>query len=178
MRREPFAARLHFIPRALRAPQNAIVRMLRGYFESAPGWVLLTTTGRVTGLPREVLLPCQRYAEGLLVISTYGWRSNWIRNLRDQPEVRVTCGGWVLSGRAEVVEDRERKLSLISANPFFPAAPFAPVHAVLRTLLRPFLVFLLRLWVDPRPIVRIRPEKLVPPRPTPGTAPPDGAPAE
>ena len=170
MEQEPFAARLHFIPRALRAPQNAIVRILRGYFESAPGWVLLTTKGRVTGLPREVLLPCQRYSEGLIVISTYGWRSHWIRNLSHEPEVRVTCGGWVLSGRAEVVEDPELKLSLISANPFFPAAPFALVHAVLRTLLRPFLVFLLRRWVDPRPIVLIRPEKLVSPAPTPGSS--------
>jgi deazaflavin-dependent oxidoreductase (nitroreductase family) len=168
MKEEPFAARLHFIPRALRAPQNAMVRILRRYFETAPGWVLLTTTGRVTGLPREVLLPCQRYSEGLIVISTYGWRSHWIRNLSHEPEVRVTCGGWVLSGRAEVVEDRELKLSLISANPFFPAAPFAPVHAVLRTVLRPFLVFLLRRWVEPRPIVLIRPEKLVSPATTPG----------
>ena len=107
MKQEPFAARLHFIPRALRAPQAGIVRIFRRYFECAPGWVLLTTTGRISGLPREVLLPCERYSEGLIVISTYGWRSHWIRNISHQPEVRVTCGGWVLSGRAEVVEDQD-----------------------------------------------------------------------
>ena len=166
MEREPFAAHLHFIPRALRAPQNAIVRIFRRYFESAPGWVLLTTTGRKTGLPREVLLPCERYSDGLIVISTYGWRSHWIRNISHQPEVRVTCGGWVLSGRAEIVVDRQRKLALISANPFFPAAPFVIVHAVLRTLLRPLLVVLLRRWVGPRPIVLIRPRNLVSPATT------------
>ena len=166
MKREPFAARLHFIPRALRAPQNAIVRIFRRYFECAPGWVLLTTTGRTTGLPREVLLPCERYSEGLIVISTYGWRSHWIRNISHQPEVRVTCGGWVLSGRAEIVVDPQRKLALISANPFFPAAPFVIVHAVLRTLLRPLLVFLLQRWVAPRPIVLIRPRSLVRPAAT------------
>jgi len=168
VKQEPFAARLHFIPRALRAPQAGIVRIFRRYFECAPGWVLLTTTGRTTGLPREVLLPCERYSEGLIVISTYGWRSHWIRNISRQPEVRVTCGGWVLSGRAEVVEDQEIKLSLISANPFFPAAPFVLVHAVLRTLLRPLLVSLLRRWVAPRPVVLIRPEKLVSPATTTG----------
>jgi deazaflavin-dependent oxidoreductase (nitroreductase family) len=169
MEREPFAAHLHFIPRALRAPQNAIVRIFRRYFESAPGWVLLTTSGRKTGLPREVLLPCERYSDGLIVISTYGWRSHWIRNISHQPEVRVTCGGWVLSGRAEIVVDRQHKLALISANPFFPAAPFVIVHAVLRTLLRPLLVLLLRRWVAPRPIVLIRPRNLVSPATTAGS---------
>jgi deazaflavin-dependent oxidoreductase (nitroreductase family) len=143
-----------------------MVRVFRRYFEHAPGWVILTTTGRKSGLPREVLLPCERCSDGLIVVSTYGWRSHWIRNISHQPEVRVTCGGWVLSGRAEIIEDRLRKLSLVSANPFFPAAPYLLVHAVLRTLLRPLLVFLLRRWVDPRPIVLIRPRNLVRPAAT------------
>jgi deazaflavin-dependent oxidoreductase (nitroreductase family) len=132
--------------------------MLRGYFERAPGWVLLTTRGRKSGLPREVLLPCERWPEGLLLISTYGWRSHWIRNLEREPRVQVTCGGWVLSGRAEIVEDLESKRALVRAHPFFPAAPFAVVHVVLRTLLRPLLVWLLRVWVGPRPVVLVRPD--------------------
>jgi F420H(2)-dependent quinone reductase len=61
------------------------VRLLRRYFERAPGWVLVTTRGRKTGLPREVLLPCERSADAIVVISTYGWRSNWIRNMRKDP---------------------------------------------------------------------------------------------
>jgi len=170
MTREPFAARLHFIPVAIRWPQTALVRLFRRYFERAPGWVLLTTTGRKTGLPREVLLPCERSPDAVIVISTYGWRSHWIQNLARDPRVRFTCGGWVLAGRAEVIEDLERKHALISANPFFPPAPFAVVHLVLRTLLRPVLIRLLRLWVKPRPIVMIRPEPLssVPARPRAG----------
>lgn len=157
MAREPFAARLHFIPTALRRPQAGLVRLLRYYFARAPGWVLLTTTGRKTGLPREVLLPCERSSEAVIVISTYGWRSHWIRNLARDPRVRLTCGGWVITGRAEVIEDLEEKRAIISANPFFPPAPFALVHVVLRTLLRPVLIGLLRMWVKPRPIVLIRP---------------------
>jgi deazaflavin-dependent oxidoreductase (nitroreductase family) len=158
MSREPFAAHLHFIPTALRGPQNAIVRVFRRYFERAPGWVLLTTRGRKTGLLREVLLPCERSPELLLVISTYGWRSHWIRNIQHDPAVQVTCGGWVVSGRAEIVEDLDRKRSIVSSNPFFPPAPFAPVHAILRTILRPLLTLLLRRWVTPRPIVVVRPD--------------------
>ena len=163
MPQEPFAAHLHFIAMALRRPQNALVRVLRRYFERAPGWVLLTTRGRKTGLPREVLLPCERSSESLLMISTYGWRSHWIRNIQHDPTVQVTCGGWVVSGRAEIVEDLDRKRSIVGSNPFFPPAPFAVVHAILRTVLRPLLVALLRRWVSSRPVVIVRPETLVHP---------------
>jgi deazaflavin-dependent oxidoreductase (nitroreductase family) len=163
MTREPFAAHLHFIATAIRRPQAALVDLLRHYFERAPGWVLLTTTGRKTGLPREVLLPCQRSRDAVIVISTYAWRSHWIRNLKRDPRVRITAGGWLLTGEAEVIEDLERKRAIVSENPFFPAAPFAIVHAVLRTLLRPLLVRFLRRWVSPRPIVSIRPRALVSP---------------
>lgn len=161
MPKEPFAARLHFIPMAFRRPQNALVRILRRYFERAPGWVLLTTRGRKTGLPREVLLPCERSPEFLLIISTYGCRSHWIRNIQRNPKVRVTCAGWVVSGNAEIVEHLDRKRALVEAHPFSPAAPFAVVHAVLRTVLRPALVLLLRVWIRDRPVVVVRPEEIV-----------------
>ena len=158
MQREPFAAHLYFIPRALRRPQAALVRLLRRYFQGAPGWVLLTTTGRKTGLSREVLLPCERSAGALVVISTYGWRSQWILNIQKDPRVCVTSAGWVLPATAEIIEDPERKRAIIDAHVFFPPAPFVLVHAVLCTILRPLLVFLLRRWVGPRPIVLIRPD--------------------
>lgn len=158
VRPEPFAARLHFIPRSIRHVQATIVRLFRRYFEHAPGWVLLTTTGRTTGLPREVLLPCERSRDALIVISTYGWRSDWLRNIRRNPRVHVTCAGWVLRARAEIVEDPERKRSIVSAHPFFPAAPFAVLNLLHRTVLRPVWIPFLRWWVNNRPVVVIRPE--------------------
>ena len=154
--REPFAARLHFLPRNLRRPHTAIVGALRPYFESAPGWVLLTTRGRKTGLPREVLLPCVRAGDEIIVISTYGWRSDWIRNLRKNPTVQVTCAGRRRRARAEVIQAAARKRAIISKHPFFPLAPFKVVHAVALTALRPLLVSFLRQWVTPRPLVLIR----------------------
>lgn len=165
-RDEPFAARLHFIPRAMSRPQAWVVGRLRHYFERAPGWVLLTTRGRRTGLPREVLLPCERTADAILVISTFGWRSDWIRNLRRDPVVQVSCAGWQLPARAEIVTDLAAKQALVSTHPFFPLAPYAPCHAVLRTLLRPLLVAGLRRWVAPRPVVVLRriPETAAPGR--------------
>ena len=157
--REPFAARLHFVPRTLRRPHAWLVRVLRGYFERAPGWVILTTRGRRTRLPREVLLPCERTADAIIVISTYHWRSDWIRNLRKDPRASVTCAGWTLPARAEIVEDPAAKRAIISEHPFFPTAPFVLVHAILRTILRPLLVLWMRRWVAPRPMVILRRER-------------------
>src|SRR5215470_1525373 len=122
---EPFAARLHVIPRIIIKPvQTALVRMLRRYFEQAPGWVVMTTTGRRTGFPREVLLPCERWAEGMLVISTYGNRSDWMRNIRRNPRVLVTCAGWMVAAEAEIVEELDAKRALVDAHPFCAPAPF------------------------------------------------------
>src|SRR5438128_2405505 len=124
--REPLAARFHFVPRALRRPHAALIRTLRGYFSKAPGWVLLTTRGRRTGLPREVLLPCARTDGEIIVISTYGTRSDWLRNIRKDPRVEVTVRGRSVPARAEIVDDVFHKRAIVSANPFFPAAPFGP----------------------------------------------------
>jgi deazaflavin-dependent oxidoreductase (nitroreductase family) len=154
----PFAARLHFLPRLLRRPQTAIVRLFRRYFERSPGWVLLTTRGRKTGLLREVLLPCERFSEGLIVISTYGMQSDWIKNIRRDPRVMVSAAGWVIPARAEIIDDVETKRALVTAHVFFPPAPIEPLNFIHRTLLRPFSVLFLRWWVRPRPVVVIRHE--------------------
>jgi len=55
--------------------------------------VVLTSIGRRTGLPRQTLLPCGRRDGEIVVVSTYGWRSDWIRNLRKNPQVKVTRDG-------------------------------------------------------------------------------------
>ena len=157
---EPFAAKLHFLPRVVLRPiQSRIVRRFRSVFERAPGWVLLTTTGRKTGLAREVLLPCERFSDGLYVISTYGRRSDWIRNLERNPRVRVTSAGWVLPGTAEVIDDVERKRALVAAHPFFVPMPIEPLNLLHRTILRVPTVAFLRWWVTKRPIVAIRREE-------------------
>ncbi len=153
---EPFAAKLHFIPRGIRPVQAAIVNSQRDYFSHAPGWVLLTTTGRRTGLPRETLLPCARDDHHVYLISTYGWQSDWIRNLRKNPEVKVTCDGAVVSGHAKVIEDLDKKTRIVSEHPFAPFAPFELVNAVaLTAAIRPLLVAGLRQWVTSRPVVVI-----------------------
>ena len=115
--------------------------------------MLLTTRGRRSGLPREVLLPCVRTASEIITISTYGRRSDWVRNLAKEPAVKVTSGGRVVPARAEIVDDLARKRALVTAHPFFAPAPFAVVNAVVLTLFRPLWVAFLRRWVRVRPVV-------------------------
>ena len=151
----PFAERLHFIPRLIRYPQGILVWVFRNYLERAPGWVLLTTKGRKSGLPRKVLLPCERFDGCVLIISTYGWQSNWIRNIQREPEVRLTCAGSSSQGRAEVIEGLEEKQALVSAHPFFVPFPVYLLNVIHRTVLRPVTVRFLRWWVRRRPVVVI-----------------------
>ena len=165
---EPFAARLHFVTRVTNRIQTYLVRALRRYFERAPGWVLLTTHGRKTGLPREVLLPCERFDGGLIVISTYGLRSNWIRNIERDAAVTVSCAGWVLPARAEIIDDLEAKRALVSAHPFFAPLPMMPINTLHITLLRGLTVAFLRRWVTHRPVVLVRHQGAAPNSPRPG----------
>ena len=155
-KQRPFAEHLHFIPRVIiHYPQALLVRIFRGYIERAPGWVLLTTKGRKTGLPREVLLPCERFDDCVLVISTYGRRSDWIRNIERQPQVRLTSAGQAVEGRAEIVEAVAARQALLSAHPFFVPFPTHVLNVLHRTVLRPLWVPFLRWWVRLCPVVVI-----------------------
>jgi len=142
---------LHFLTPLWRRPQRAFVALFRLYFDRAPGWVVLTTRGRRTSLPREVLLPCRRIENDVLVLSAYGRRSDWMRNVLKDPRVRVTCNGRERRARAEIIEEAARKRALLWKDPFFLPAPFAILQALSWTLLRP--VFFVLSW----PIVASRP---------------------
>ena len=69
----------------------------------------LTTTGRVTGRPHEIeiwfaLVP---EAQILYMLSGGGDRSDWVKNLRRNPEVEVRIAGERLGGRAREARDAE-----------------------------------------------------------------------
>jgi hypothetical protein len=104
-----------------------------------------------------VLLPCERTPDMIVVISTYGRRSDWIRNLERQSAVRVTAAGWVLDATAEVVDDVGAKRALVTQYPFFAPFPMDPLNWLHRTVLRLPTVAFLRWWVRRRPMVMIRP---------------------
>jgi deazaflavin-dependent oxidoreductase (nitroreductase family) len=67
----------------------------------------LTTTGRVSGEPREIEIWFGRVGATVYLLSGGGDRSNWVRNLRRDPAVTVRIAGTTWPGRARIVEDAD-----------------------------------------------------------------------
>jgi deazaflavin-dependent oxidoreductase (nitroreductase family) len=69
----------------------------------------LTTTGRVTGRPHEIEIWFALVPErgALYVLSGGGHRSDWVKNLRRNPEVRVRIADERFAGLARETRDAE-----------------------------------------------------------------------
>jgi deazaflavin-dependent oxidoreductase (nitroreductase family) len=65
----------------------------------------LTTTGRVTGKPHriEIWFAIDPDRAALYMLSGGGDRSDWVRNLRREPAVRIEVGADTFQGRARIV---------------------------------------------------------------------------
>ena len=69
-----------------------------------PEFLYLTTTGRRTGLPREVEIWFTRRGDRFYLVAETGERDRWVRNLRADPRVRWRIGARTYTGRARVVD--------------------------------------------------------------------------
>jgi len=74
------------------------------------GWLmgerllLLTHTGRKSGLPRYAVLEVVRYdqaSDSYIIASGYGSEADWLRNIQHNPNVQVQCGARQLKTVAE-----------------------------------------------------------------------------
>jgi len=64
----------------------------------------LTTTGRTTGLPREIEIWFASESGRLFLLAGGRDRSHWVRNLRQDPIVTIRVGDARVVGRARVIE--------------------------------------------------------------------------
>ena len=73
----------------------------------AEQYCYLTTVGRVTGNPHTIEIWFAPAADGttLYMLSGGRDRSDWVKNVLRNPQVRVRIGGETFAGRARVVED-------------------------------------------------------------------------
>ena len=69
-------------------------------------FLYLTTTGRVTGKPREIEIWFTEHAGRYYVIAEHRERAQWVRNLRAEPRVRVRLGQRSFAATARVVDPR------------------------------------------------------------------------
>jgi deazaflavin-dependent oxidoreductase (nitroreductase family) len=76
-------------------------------------YLYLTTWGRTSGLPREIEIWFTRRAGRFYVIAEYP-TSDWVQNLRLNPEVKVRVAGTTLNALGRVVMP-EKELDLRKA---------------------------------------------------------------
>ncbi|MFG2560098.1 nitroreductase/quinone reductase family protein [Streptomyces sp. NPDC048496] len=75
---------------------NPLIRRL-------PNQTLLETTGRTSGLPRRTPVGGRRAGKEFWLVSEYGEKSQYVRNIRANPEVRVRIRGRWHAGTAHAV---------------------------------------------------------------------------
>jgi deazaflavin-dependent oxidoreductase (nitroreductase family) len=72
---------------------------------AALDYCYLTTTGRVTGLPRTIEIWFAVNEQTLYLLAGNGEQSGWVKNLRRTPEVDVRLNRTHFTGRARIVEE-------------------------------------------------------------------------
>ena len=76
---------------------------------SAEDYCYLTTTGRVSGKPHEIEIWFGAQNSTVYLLSGSA-KSDWVRNLRKDPAVRVRIAKHHFTGTARVVTDKEEEL--------------------------------------------------------------------
>jgi deazaflavin-dependent oxidoreductase (nitroreductase family) len=91
---------------------NPGVRALieRGLFPSA--WSLLETTGRKSGQPRRTPVGNGKRGDAFWIVTEHGRRADYVRNIENDPRVRVKVGRRWYSGTAHILEDDDPRARL------------------------------------------------------------------
>lgn len=93
----------------MRGVRRSLLRLPVWLYRLRVGWLLggrfllLTHTGRKTGLPRHTVVEVVRHdrqSDAYFVVSAWGDRSDWLRNVRKTPQVQVAVGRRWFAGTA------------------------------------------------------------------------------
>jgi deazaflavin-dependent oxidoreductase (nitroreductase family) len=79
-----------------------------------PRQTLLETTGRKSGLPRRTPIGGSRVGSEFWFVSEYGEKSQYVRNIKADPRVRVRIGGRWHDGTARLVPEDDARARLRS----------------------------------------------------------------
>jgi deazaflavin-dependent oxidoreductase (nitroreductase family) len=98
-----------------RRPIRWLLRFPVLLYRAHLGWILgerfvhLTVRGRITGLPRDVVLEVlgpDPATGGLFIASAWGRRAQWFRNLEANPRAQVELGRRRFLGEVSVLDER------------------------------------------------------------------------
>ncbi|MGW0330323.1 nitroreductase/quinone reductase family protein [Streptomyces sp. NPDC003011] len=70
-----------------------------------PLQTVLETTGRTSGLPRRTPVGGRRTGDSFWLVSEFGERSQYVRNIKADPRVRVRIRGRWYAGTAHLMPD-------------------------------------------------------------------------
>lgn len=70
-------------------------------------YIYITTTGRVSGEPREIEIWFVEDEGRYYALSGNRERANWVRNVRRNPQVQMWLGGRSFTARALVLDPRQ-----------------------------------------------------------------------
>ncbi|MER5226081.1 nitroreductase family deazaflavin-dependent oxidoreductase [Streptomyces flaveus] len=96
-----------------------------------PFQTLLETTGRKSGQPRRTPLGGSRVGDEFWIVSEYGEKSQYVRNIQANPRVRVRIKGRWHTGTAHLLPEDDARARLRS----LPRMNSAAVRAVGTNLL-------------------------------------------
>jgi deazaflavin-dependent oxidoreductase (nitroreductase family) len=91
-----------------------------------PAQTVLETTGRTSGLPRRTPVGGRRVGNEFWLVSEYGEKSHYVRNIQADPRVRVRIKGRWYTGTAHPVPEDDPRARLRS----LPRSNSAVVRAV------------------------------------------------
>ncbi|HEY8981210.1 MAG TPA: nitroreductase/quinone reductase family protein [Streptomyces sp.] len=84
---------------------TAVQRLINPLMRRLPLQTVLETTGRTSGLPRRTPLGGRRVGDAFWLVSEFGDRSQYIRNIKADPRVRVRLRGRWHTGTAHILRD-------------------------------------------------------------------------
>lgn len=118
---------------------NPVVRAVLERGWRLPGYVLLETTGRRSGLPRRTPVGEALDGDTLWIISEHGRRSAYVRNIEADPRVRVCLRGQWRAGTAQLLPEddpraRQKELDRRSLGARINAAAVRTVGTDLLTV--------------------------------------------
>ncbi|MFD8570306.1 nitroreductase/quinone reductase family protein [Streptomyces sp. NPDC057694] len=79
-----------------------------------PGQMLIETTGRVSGQPRRTPVGGRRIGDTFWLVSEFGHKSQYVRNIAASPDVRVRIRGRWYHGVAHLVPQDDARARLKS----------------------------------------------------------------
>ncbi|WP_020121706.1 nitroreductase/quinone reductase family protein [Streptomyces canus] len=93
---------------------SAVQRLLNPVMRRLPLQTVLETTGRVSGLPRPTPVGGKRVGGSFWLVSEFGERSQYVRNIKADPRVRVRIRGRWHTGTAHLLPDDDTAVRLRS----------------------------------------------------------------